>query len=113
MVKLNQIYWHKKHTVLHVHFEYSIVYIEIRNEQILTTYSDDEFLSKINCSFFVDSDVYLIGMFRLSHDALEYYVTLPSESHREAWSTVLMLMFMKFLQLTDEQVEMTFNLMIF
>ena len=49
-------------------------------------------------------------MFRLSHDALEYYVTLPAESHREAWSTVLMLMFMKFLQLTDEQVELTLNL---
>lgn len=110
MVKLNQIYWHKKRTVLHVHFEYSIVYIKIRNAQIRTTYSDDEFSSKINRFFVVDSDVYLICMFRLSHDALEYYVTLPAESHREAWSTVLMLMFMKFLQLTDEQVELTLNL---
>ena len=40
---------------------------------------------------------------------MEYYVTLQSESHREAWTSVLILMFTKFLKLNDERVKFEKN----
>ena len=46
-----------------------------------------------------------IFIHRLVHDSLEYYITLQSESHREAWSNVLISMFTKFLKLDEDQVK--------
>ncbi|CAF5176710.1 unnamed protein product, partial [Rotaria magnacalcarata] len=42
---------------------------------------------------------------KLAHGSLEYYVTLQSESHRDAWTSVLILIFTKFLKLNDDRVK--------
>ena len=42
---------------------------------------------------------------RLARESLEYYVTLQSESHRETWTSVLILIFTKFLRLSEERVS--------
>ncbi|CAF1001245.1 unnamed protein product, partial [Didymodactylos carnosus] len=41
---------------------------------------------------------------RLTRDTLEYYLTLQSESHRDAWTSVLLLLYSKLLKLDDERV---------
>ncbi|CAF4316452.1 unnamed protein product, partial [Adineta steineri] len=41
----------------------------------------------------------------LARDSLEYYVALQSESHRDAWTNVLILIFTKFLKLNEERVK--------
>jgi brefeldin A-inhibited guanine nucleotide-exchange protein len=45
----------------------------------------------------------------LGKDALEYYVTLETESHRDAWSPLMLLFLWKINQLTDEKVTVKFN----
>lgn len=42
---------------------------------------------------------------RLARDSLEYYVILQSESHRDAWTSVLILLFTRLLKLNDERVR--------
>ncbi|CAF4312534.1 unnamed protein product [Rotaria socialis] len=42
---------------------------------------------------------------KLTHGSLEYYVTLQSESHRDAWTSVLILIFTKFLKLNEDQFK--------
>jgi brefeldin A-inhibited guanine nucleotide-exchange protein len=49
--------------------------------------------------------LFTVDLNRLARDSLEYYVTLQSESHRDAWTSVLILVFTKFLKLNDEQVK--------
>ena len=44
-------------------------------------------------------------LFRLMHDSVEYYLGLQSESQRDAWTNLLMLLLTKLLRLTDEQVR--------
>jgi len=41
---------------------------------------------------------------RLTRDSLEYYLTLQSESHRDAWTNVLILLLTKLLKLNEERV---------
>lgn len=41
----------------------------------------------------------------LGKDALEYYVTLETESHRDAWSPLMLLLLSKINQLSDEKVH--------
>ncbi len=41
---------------------------------------------------------------RLTGDSLEYYLTLQSESHRDAWTNVLILLLTKLLKLNEERV---------
>jgi hypothetical protein len=41
---------------------------------------------------------------RLTRDSLEYYVTLQSESHRDAWTNVLILLLTKLLKFNEERV---------
>lgn len=41
----------------------------------------------------------------LGRDALEYYVTLETESHRDAWSPLMLLFLWKINQLTDDKVK--------
>ncbi len=43
-------------------------------------------------------------VFRLTRDSLEYYLTLQSESHRDAWTNVLVLLLTKLLRLNEERV---------
>lgn len=40
----------------------------------------------------------------IGKQALEYYVTLETESHREAWSPLMLLFLSKIIQLSDEKV---------
>jgi brefeldin A-inhibited guanine nucleotide-exchange protein len=47
-----------------------------------------------------------IVSFRLMRDSLEYYLTLQSESHRDAWTNLLMLLLAKLLRLNDERVRL-------
>lgn len=51
--------------------------------------------------------------FRLTRESLEYYVTLQSESHREAWTAVLILIFTKFLKLNEERVKLKRSFFLF
>lgn len=44
--------------------------------------------------------------FRLMRDSLEYYLSLQSESHRDAWTNLLMLLLTKLLRLNDERVRL-------
>ncbi len=55
----------------------------------------------------MNKNIFLIN--RLARDSLEYYVTLQSESHRDAWTNVLILIFTKFLKLNDERVKFEEN----
>lgn len=41
--------------------------------------------------------------------ALEYYVTLETESHREAWSPLMLLFLSKIIQLSDDKVGSIFK----
>ena len=41
----------------------------------------------------------------LGRDAPEYYVTLETESHRDAWSPLMLLFLWKINQLTDVKVK--------
>jgi len=50
-------------------------------------------------------DILKRRILKLARDSLEYYVTLQSESHREAWTSVLILIFTKFLKLNDERFK--------
>lgn len=43
--------------------------------------------------------------FRLIQESLEYYLQLQSESHRDAWTNLFLLLFTKLLKLNDEQVK--------
>jgi len=45
-----------------------------------------------------------LDSFRLTRDSLEYYLTLQSESHRDTWNNVLILLLTKILRLNDERV---------
>ncbi|CAF0873235.1 unnamed protein product [Didymodactylos carnosus] len=42
---------------------------------------------------------------RLTRDSIEYYLTLQSESHRDAWTNVLILLYSKLLKLDDERFK--------
>ncbi|CAF1154793.1 unnamed protein product [Rotaria sordida] len=42
---------------------------------------------------------------KLTHSTLEYYAQLQSESHRDAWTSVLMLIFTKFLKLNEDRFK--------
>ena len=50
---------------------------------------------------------------RLARESLEYYVTLQSEGHRETWTSVLILIFTKFLRLSEERVSEDDDLLLF
>lgn len=41
---------------------------------------------------------------QLGKEALEYYVTLETESHREAWSPLMLLFLSRIIQLSDDKV---------
>ena len=41
----------------------------------------------------------------LGKEAFEYYVTLEAESHREAWSPLMLLFLSRILQLSDDKVS--------
>ncbi|CAF4312114.1 unnamed protein product, partial [Rotaria sp. Silwood2] len=50
-------------------------------------------------------DVLKRRILKLAHTSLEYYVTLQSESHRDAWTSVLILIFTKFLKLNEDRFK--------
>ncbi len=41
---------------------------------------------------------------RITRDSLDYYLTLQSESHRDAWTNVLILLLTKLLKFNEERV---------
>ena len=41
----------------------------------------------------------------LGKEALEYYVTLETESHRDAWSPLMLLFLSRIIQLSDDKVK--------
>lgn len=43
--------------------------------------------------------------FRLIQESVDYYLHLQSESHRDGWTNIFMLLFTKILKLNDEQVS--------
>ena len=44
---------------------------------------------------------------RVNHDALDYFMCLQSESHREAWCNLMLLMLTRTIKLTDDRVGVT------
>ncbi|CAF4740200.1 unnamed protein product, partial [Rotaria sp. Silwood1] len=50
-------------------------------------------------------DILKRRILKLAHSSLEYYVTLQSESHRDAWTSVLILIFTKFLKLNEDRFK--------
>lgn len=54
---------------------------------------------------------FLYGLFELWHlfsvctEALAYFITVNSESHREAWTNLLLLLLTKTLKINDEKVR--------
>ncbi|CAF1321481.1 unnamed protein product [Adineta steineri] len=51
------------------------------------------------------TDILKRRILKLARDSLEYYVALQSESHRDAWTNVLILIFTKFLKLNEERFK--------
>lgn len=44
----------------------------------------------------------------LGVEALEYYVTLEAEAHRDAWSPLMLLFLSRIIRLSDQQVSRRF-----
>lgn len=44
--------------------------------------------------------------YRLVRSALDYFISLTSEGHRSSWQPVLLLLFTRILQLTNDEVTM-------
>lgn len=53
-----------------------------------------------------DSDVVERRLLQLVNGGLEYFLQFTSEVHREAWTPVLLLMFVRMLQLQSDQVSL-------
>ena len=53
------------------------------------------------CTLF-DAAVFI---YRVGGAALEYFLSLTSDSHRDAWSNIILLFLTKILKLTDQQVS--------
>ncbi|UJR27887.1 hypothetical protein I4U23_009152 [Adineta vaga] len=51
------------------------------------------------------TDIIKRRILNLTRDSMEYYVALQSESHREAWTSVLLLIFTKLLKLQEERFK--------
>ena len=50
---------------------------------------------------------------QLGKEALEYYVTLETESHREAWSPLMLLFLSRITQLSDDKVNIATQVLLF
>ena len=62
-----------------------------------------KFVSKIDVA---EEEQERAVFFRLMRDSLEYYLSLQSENHRDAWTNLLMLLLTKLLRLNDERVRL-------
>ena len=69
-------------------------------------------MSILTCILCITINVFLcvfkscIFHYRVNHDALQYFMSLQSESHREAWCNIMLLMLTRTMKLGDERVSM-------
>lgn len=47
-----------------------------------------------------------LDCFSVCHSSLEYFLSLQSDSHREAWSNIIILLITRLLKMSDERVNM-------
>ena len=57
-----------------------------------------------------DHELVETHLLQLVNGALEYFLQLTSEIHREAWTQVLLLLFVRILQLCSNHVRLSFFL---